>query len=277
VIRILGVMADVTHRIRAEEAMLQAEKLAVAGRLAASVAHEINNPLEAVTNLLYLVGLADTTGEMRALAGQALEELMRVSQITQQTLKFHRQGGVRKVIKLSESFEALLEFFRARIRAAEVEVEVRAEHENNIACVPGEIQQIFANLLTNAIEAMPPRGRLVVRIRPSRDWRDHAVAGMRTTFCDSGVGMDKATKQRMFDPFFTTKIDTGTGLGMWVVSQLVERHKGHIRVWSTQRVGRSATAFSIFLPFGESSAMLGPTTSVESQARSLPSSERVHW
>lgn len=245
VIRILGVMADVTHRIRAEEAMLQAEKLAVAGRLAASVAHEINNPLEAVTNLLYLVGLADTTGEMRALAGQALEELMRVSQITQQTLKFHREGGVRRVIRLSESFEALLEFFRARIRAAEVEVEVRAERENSIACVPGEIQQIFANLLTNAIEAMPPRGRLVVCIRPSRDGCDHAMAGMRITFCDSGVGMDKATRQRMFDPFFTTKIDTGTGLGMWVVSQLVEWHKGHIRVWSTQRVGRSATAFVV--------------------------------
>jgi C4-dicarboxylate-specific signal transduction histidine kinase len=143
VIRILGVLADVTHRIRAEEAMLQAEKLAVAGRLAASVAHEINNPLEAVTNLLYLVGLADTNGEMRVLAGQALEELMRVSQITQQTLKFHRQGGARKVIRLSETFETLLELFRPRIRAAEVEVEVRAERETSIACVPSEIQQIL--------------------------------------------------------------------------------------------------------------------------------------
>jgi phosphoglycerate-specific signal transduction histidine kinase len=111
VIRILGVTANVTRSIWAEEAMLQAEKLAVAGRLAASVPHEINNPLEAVTNLLYLLGLADTTRKMRALAGQALEELMRVSQITQQTVKFHRQGGVRKVIRLSESFEALLELF----------------------------------------------------------------------------------------------------------------------------------------------------------------------
>lgn len=275
VIRILGVMADVTHRIRTEEAMLQAEKLAVAGRLAASVAHEINNPLEAVTNLLYLVGLADTTEEMRALAGQALEELMRVSQITQQTLKFHRQGGARKVIRLSESFEALLEIFRARIRSAEVKVEVRAERETSIACVPGEIQQIFANLLTNAIEAMPQSGRLVVRIRASRDWRNHAMAGMRVTFCDSGVGMAKATRQRMFDPFFTTKTDTGTGLGMWVVSQLVERHNGHIRVWSTQRAGRSATAFSVFLPHGESSTMLPLSTSVESQI-SVPSGEKVH-
>jgi two-component system CheB/CheR fusion protein len=246
--------------------MLQAEKLAVAGRLAASVAHEINNPLEAVTNLLYLVGLADTTSEMRALAGQALEELMRVSQITQQTLKFHRQGGARKVIRLSECFEALLEFFRARIRAGGVEVEVRAERETSIACVPGEIQQIFANLLTNAIEAMPESGRIVVRIRPSLDWRDRAIAGLRITFCDSGVGMDRATRRRMFDAFFTTKTDTGTGLGMWVVSQLVERHKGHIRVWSTQRMGRSATVLSVFLPFDELSTLLRPGTTVESQA-----------
>jgi PAS domain S-box-containing protein len=266
VIRILGVMSDVTHRIRTEEAMLQAEKLAVAGRLAASVAHEINNPLEAVTNLLYLVGLADTTGEMRALAGQALEELMRVSQITQQTLKFHRQGGEWKVIRLSQSFEDLLELFRARIRAAAVDVEVRTERETSIACVPGEIQQIFSNLLANAIEAMPKNGNLVVRIRPSRDWRDRAISGMRITFCDSGVGMDKATRRRIFDPFFTTKTDTGTGLGMWVVSQLIERHKGHIQVWSTQRVGRSATVFSIFLPFVELSTKLRPARTVESQA-----------
>jgi PAS domain S-box-containing protein len=266
VIRILGVMADVTHRIRADEAMLQAEKLAVAGRLAASVAHEINNPLEAVTNLLYLVGLAETIGEMRTLAGHALEELMRVSQITQQTLKFHRQGGKRKRILLSQCFEALLEIFRARIRAAEVEVEVRAEREASIECVPGEIQQIFANLLTNAIEATPMSGRIVVRIRPSQDWRDSAIAGMRITFSDSGVGMDRATRQRMFDPFFTTKTDTGTGLGMWVVSQLVERHKGHIRVWSTQRVQRSATVFSVFLPFVELSTMHRPDMSVESHA-----------
>jgi PAS domain S-box-containing protein len=266
VIRILGVIADVTHRIRAEEALLQAEKLAVAGRLAASVAHEINNPLEAVTNLLYLVGLADTTGEMRALAGQALEQLMRVSQITQQTLKFHRQGGARKVIWLSECFEALLELFRARLRAAGVEVEVRAERETSIACVPGEIQQIFANLLTNAIEAMPESGRIVVRIRPSLDWRDRAIAGLRITFCDSGVGMGKATRRRMFDPFFTTQTETGTGLGMWVVSQLVERHKGHIRVWSTQRMGRSGTVFSVFLPFDELSTLLRRGATVESQA-----------
>jgi hypothetical protein len=132
--------------------------------------------------------------------------------------------------------------------------------------VPGEIQQIFANLLTNAIEAMPEGGRIVVRIRPSLDWSDRAIAGLRITFCDSGVGMDKATRRRMFDPFFTTKTDTGTGLGMWVVSQLVERHKGHIRVWSTQRMGRSATVFSVFLPFDELSTRLHPGTTVESQA-----------
>jgi signal transduction histidine kinase len=112
---------------------------------------------------------------------------------------------------------------------------------------------------------MPKNGKLLVRIRPSRDWRDRAISGMRITFCDSGVGMDKATRRRIFDPFFTTKTDTGTGLGMWVVSQLLERHKGHIQVWSTQRVGRSATVFSIFLPFVELSTKLRSARTVESQ------------
>jgi len=96
---------------------------------------------------------------------------------------------------------------------------------------------------------MPNKGRLVIRLRSSRDWRDHRTTGMRVTFCDSGVGMDRTTMRRIFEPFFTTKTETGTGLGMWVVAQLLERQHGHIRVWSTRRLGRSGTAFSVFLPF----------------------------
>ena len=114
-----------------------------------------------------------------------------------------------------------------------------------------ETQQIFANLIANAIEAMQYRGRLVMRIRPSRDWRDRASAGMRVTICDTGGGIDRATTGRIFEPFFTTKADTGTGLGLWVVAQLIERHQGTVRVWSSQRPGASGTAFSVFLPFGK--------------------------
>jgi PAS domain S-box-containing protein len=249
--RLVGVSADITGRKQSEEAMLRAEKLAVAGRLAASVAHEINNPLEAVANLLYLITHADTLDSARSQAQQALDELMRVSLITQQTLKFHRQPGTPKDTRLSEIVHTVLALFRARLRSARIEVQVRAEHEVPIACMPGEVQQIVANLISNAIDAMPHGGRMVIRLRPSLDWRDSTTAGMRITLCDTGVGMDRATMQRIFEPFFTTKTETGTGLGMWVVAQLVERHHGQARVWSTQRDGASATAISLFLPMGD--------------------------
>ena len=251
---IMGVLTDVTNRKRAEEAMLRAEKLAVAGRLAASVAHEINNPLEAVANLLYLITLVDTAEEAHTHARHALDELLRVSLITQSTLKFHRQHGMPKITMLSEVVDSVVSLFRPRLNAAGITVEVRAAHEVAIACMPSEAQQIFANLVANSIEATTRSGKLVIRLRPSRNWRDRAVEGMRVTICDCGVGMDRATMRRIFEPFFTTKPETGTGLGMWVVAQLVERHGGTIHAWSTQRFGASGTTFSIFLPVSREAA-----------------------
>jgi PAS domain S-box-containing protein len=250
VTRLVGVLADITMRKQQEEAMLRAEKLAVAGRLAASVAHEINNPLEAVANLLYMIIHSETAEVARAQAQQALDELMRVSLITQQTLKFHRQAGTPKITKLSEVVQAVLALFRGRLRTAQIAAEIQAEREVSVACMPGEMQQIFANLISNAIDSMPQGGRLLIRLRPSCDWLDREITGMRITLCDSGAGMDPATMQRIFEPFFTTKTETGTGLGLWVVAQLVERHHGRLRVWSTQRPGASATVVSLFLPLG---------------------------
>ncbi len=249
-LRLLGVLSDVTHRKQAEQAMLRAEKLAVAGRLAASVAHEINNPLESVANLLYLITLTAHMDEVRVHAQRALDELLRVSLITQSTLKFHRQTGSPRLTRLSEIVEAVLALFRGRLLSSGITAEVRMKHEITIACMPSEAQQIFANLVSNALEATPRGGRIVIRLRPSRDWRDSRTEGMRVTFADSGTGMDRATLHRIFEPFFTTKAETGTGLGMWVVAQLVERHHGHVRVWSTQRPNESGTAFSVFLPIG---------------------------
>jgi PAS domain S-box-containing protein len=255
VARIVGVIADISGRKRSEEAMLRAEKLAVAGRLAASVAHEINNPLEAVANLLYLISHAETIETAQAWAQQALDELMRVSLITQQTLKFHRQAGAPKITKLSEVVQLVLTLFRGRLRSAQITVAVQAEREVGILCMTGEVQQIFANLIGNAIDAMPRGGRLLIRLQPSLDWRDRQTTGMRITLCDSGIGMDRATMRRMFEPFFTTKTDTGTGLGMWVVSQLVERHHGQVRVWSSQSAESSATVISVFLPHENASTI----------------------
>ena len=249
VMRVVGVLADITTRKQNEEAMLRAEKLAVAGRLAASVAHEINNPLEAVANLLYLITFAETASVAQEWAQQALDELMRVSLITQQTLKFHRQAGAPQTTRLSEVLQAIMALFRGRMRSAQIDVQLRVKGEEaSIECMPGEVQQIFANLISNAIDAMPRGGRLVIRIRPSHNWCDRKVEGMRVTLCDSGTGMDRATMHRIFEPFFTTKAETGTGLGMWVVAQLVERHCGQVRVWSMQRAESGATAITVFLP-----------------------------
>ena len=263
---LMGVVTDVTNRKRSEEAMLRAEKLAVAGRLAASVAHEINNPLEAATNLLYLITLSQNAEEAHAHARTALDELLRVSMITQSTLKFHRQQGLPKITMLSEVIEGVIALFRPRLNAAGSRVEVRAVNEMAIECMPGEAQQIFTNLVSNAIEAMSEPGRLVIRLRRSCDWRDRSVEGMRVTIGDSGMGMDRATTRRIFEPFFTTKPETGTGLGMWVVAQLVERHRGHVRVWSTQRYGFSGTVFSVFLPTSHPSGVKG----VDVEAGEIP-------
>jgi two-component system CheB/CheR fusion protein len=165
-------------------------------------------------------------------------------------LKFHRQAGAPQITRLSEVLDSVLVLFRARLQVAEIRLEVRVSGEAPIACMPSEAQQIFANLISNAIEATPRGGKLQIRLRPSRDWRDHTFSGMRVTFADSGVGMDRATMRRIFEPFFTTKLDTGTGLGLWVVAQLAERHRGDIRVWSSHRPHASGAVFSLFLPLG---------------------------
>jgi PAS domain S-box-containing protein len=251
VTRIFGVMADITRRKQADEALLRAEKLAVAGRLAASVAHEINNPLEAVANMLYLISTTDSMEEVRVRASGALDELMRISLVAQSTLKFHREIGTPKDTLLSEVMELVLGMFRGKLQAMEIDVDTRVQRERPICCMLSETQQIFANLIANAIEARDQNGRLVIRIRPSRDWRDRITAGMRVTICDTGAGIDRANLSRIFEPFFTTKTETGTGLGLWVVAQLLERHRGSVRVWSSKRQGASGTAFSVFLPYGE--------------------------
>jgi PAS domain S-box-containing protein len=274
IIRLVGVMVDVTNRKQAEDAMLRAEKLAVAGRLAASVAHEINNPLEAVANLLYLISTADTMDTARTHASSGMQELMRVSLITQSTLKFHRMSGSPKVVLLSEVLEGILVLFRGKLAAMEIELDSQTNGEVPIACMPTEAQQIFANLLSNAIEAMPNKGRLRIRLRRSRDWRDEKPEGMRFTISDTGSGMDRATMRRIFEPFYTTKTDTGTGLGLWVVAQLVDRHKGRVGVWSWQLPNGSGTAFSVFLPVGDETEETAASASHRGEDAKGPRSEK---
>jgi PAS domain S-box-containing protein len=250
-VRIMGVMADVTKRRQSEEGLLRAEKLAVAGRLAASVAHEINNPLEAVANMLYLITISDTREQAQTQALNALDELMRVSLVAQSTLKFHRQTGTPQPTMLSEVLESVLTMFRGRLRTMGIAVNVDAQREFPVACMPSETQQIFANLIANSIEAIQKDGRIVIRLRPSHEWRNRDIRGMRVTICDNGEGIDRESLKHIYEPFFTTKPETGTGLGLWVVAELLERHKGTVHVRSSRKPGATGTTFSLFLPEGE--------------------------
>ena len=182
---------------------------------------------------------------------------MRVSLVAQSTLKFHRQTGTPRSTLLSEILESILTLFRGRMRTLGIAVSVDAQREIPIACMPGEAQQIFANFIANSIEAIEKDGRIVIRLRPSCDWRNRGVRGMRVTICDNGEGIDRASTNHIFEPFFTTKPEIGTGLGLWVVAELVDRHKGTVHVRSSQKSGATGTVFSIFLPEGSEASTKG--------------------
>jgi len=244
---ILLSLTDMTKRKKIEAALIQAEKLAIASRLAATIAHEINNPLEAITNLLYLASTGDDAAAAKTYATQALEEVGRVSHITQQTLKFYRQSTAPSSVQVSEILDSLLVLYHGKLLANDIIIHRQYRDSPSILCLAGDLRQIFANIISNAVDAMKS-GSITLRVRASYDWRNPKRRGMRTTIADTGTGMDAKTLHRIYEPFFTTKNETGTGLGMWVSAQLVERLQGDLRVSSTTRPGRSGTAFSLFLP-----------------------------
>jgi two-component system CheB/CheR fusion protein len=245
---ILLSLTDMTKRKKIEAALIQAEKLAIASRLAASIAHEINNPLEAITNLLYLASKGDDAGAAKSYAAQALEEVGRVSHITQQTLKFYRQSTAPSSVQIAEILDSLLVLYNEKLLANNISVHRQYREVPPILCLAGDLRQIFANIIANAVDAMGSGGSLTIRVRTSFDWRNKERPGIRTTIADSGTGMDSETLRKIYEPFYTTKNETGTGLGMWVSAQLVERLQGDLRVLSTTRLGRSGTTFSLFLP-----------------------------
>ena len=248
-LRMAVVVEDITEHKRTEAALLRTEKLAAVGRLAASIAHEVNNPLEAVTNLLYLARTAEDLEQSRGYLKLADTELRRASAITNQTLRFHRQSTRPTEVTCADLMDDTLNILRSRIANANITVEERKRARRPVLCFEGEIRQVISNLLINAVDAMPPGGgRLVLR---SRDGHDHASgrAGLILTIADTGWGMSAKTLGRIFEPFYTTKGVAGTGLGLWISKEILERHQGSLRVRSSQRVGHRGTVFTLFLPF----------------------------
>jgi len=245
------VLVETTERRRAEDALRRTEKLAAAGRLAASIAHEVNNPLEAVTNLLYLIRQAPLDTTSAEYADLAAHELARVSEITQQTLRFYRQSTLPAMANVSELLDSVLWLHQARIAALQIEVCRFYEPNVCLFCFAGELRQLFTNLIGNAIDAMmPDGGRLLLRVRYARSLVHPEVTGVRFTIADTGSGMSKEVQRHIFEPFFTTKETTGTGLGLWVSTEIIEKHGGTLRMRSRARAnGRSGgTVFSVFFP-----------------------------
>ncbi|RZU39504.1 PAS domain S-box-containing protein [Edaphobacter modestus] len=243
----IGSCTDITEMKMAEIALRESEKLAIVGRLASSIAHEINNPLEAVTNLLYLA--AQSADEAtRANIEAAQQELMRVSHITAQTLQFRRQRSSPESVNIVDLLHSVLSLYRGRFTQASIAVESEEVDAPHLICYAGEIRQLLANLIGNALDAMPMGGKLRIRVRTARDWRDGS-RGVRITLADNGYGMDAETRQHIYDPFFTTKEVTGTGLGLWVSAGIAEKHHGSISVRSSKRPGESGTVFSVIFPY----------------------------
>ena len=238
---------DVTEQRRTMETLIKTEKLAAVGRLAASIAHEINNPLEAVTNLLYLARHTPEALEVDGYLMAAEEELRRVAVIANQTLKFHKQASSPQPVSCAELMDSVLSVHRGRIANARVTVERRERCRDLVICFEGEIRQVLTNLIGNAVDAMTPEGgRLLLRSKTGCDWRTMRP-GAVFTVADTGSGIDAEVGKRIFDPFFTTKGFNGTGLGLWVSHEIAQRHNGELRMRS-RRGEPSGTVFTLFLP-----------------------------
>lgn len=229
-------------------ALMQSEKLAAVGRLASSMAHEINNPLEAVTNLLYLSRKQAVDEDVKAWLDQAEIELRRVAIIANQALRFHKQSSNPQAISCLSLFSTTLSVYEGRLLNAGIVVEKRKRADEPVECFEGDIRQVLSSLVTNAIDAMPGGGRLLVRSREGTDWRT-GRQGLVLTIADTGTGIDKATQRHIYEAFFTTKGIGGSGLGLWISAEIMQRHQGRILIRSSQNTSHQGTVVTLFLPF----------------------------
>lgn len=240
------------ERDRAEQALMHNEKIAMLGRLAATVAHEINNPLSSVTNVLYLLSTQpELTNDSKVLIEMAQSELKRVADITHQTLSFYRDSPNPVVTDLTELLEGVLWLFDKPIREKGIVVERRISFRKKFPAFPGELRQAISNIIANAIHAIRPGGRLILRVHESTR-RSTGERGVCIVIADNGSGIPLENRRLIFEPFFTTKGENGTGLGLWVTKGVVEKHEGVLRMRSSTSESGSGTTFSIFLPFHRS-------------------------
>ena len=239
---------DITQRKKAEHALRISERLASVGRLAATIAHEINNPLETVTNLVYLVKDRTASKDIHDLLASAEEELARISHLTKQSLGYYRETKEAARIRIGPILDQLISVFVAKTRNKAVEIGKEVRDDPEIYAVADEIRHLITNLMSNSIDAVTRGGRIRVRISSAKERIGKGRSGARLTVADTGSGIPQSVRSELFEPFFTTKKEVGTGLGLWLCKGIVERHHGSIRVKSSTEMGNSWTVFSIFLP-----------------------------
>ena len=254
-LRMLGMCMDISSRKLTEEALRKTEKLATAGRLAATIAHEINNPLEAVTNLIYLAQLQDPPPACAQMLEMADRELQRIGHITRQTLGFYRESSSPVQVELSEVLRGVIAILRGKLESRQITAHLEADHPVYACGVAGELRQVFANLLTNAVDASPAGAQIRIRIKPAGDQA-------QVTIADAGSGIHESAQAQIFEPFFTTKKDVGTGLGLWVTKQIIEKHGGRIRFRSRTAEGKSGTVFVVHLSRQESAPSTAAKTAL---------------
>jgi PAS domain S-box-containing protein len=241
------IVRDVSARKDAEMAIRTGDKVAAVGRMATSLAHDINNPLASVTNLLFLLENEELSEAGKQYLATAQRELSRVAQISAQALGFYRSKREPVWLSLAAILDDALALHQNRWRTLGVEVSRDYQPAPNIYSHPGELRQVMVNLIGNALDAMPSGGKLRLRVRKTTDWVTHRQ-GLRITVADTGDGMNAETRSRLFEPFFVTKKPIGTGMGLWICADIASKYDGRISVRSSDAREHNGSVFSLFLP-----------------------------
>ncbi|HVH85704.1 MAG TPA: PAS domain S-box protein [Terriglobales bacterium] len=244
---------NITERNRAAEALRKTEKLAATARLAGTMAHEINNPLEAVTHLLYLIDKSSSLDETaRSYTRIAMGEVDRIGHIAKHALGFYREAAAPIDVNVAELISSVIELYTAGAQNKGVRMETQLETQACVKAFPGEMRQVFSNLIVNAVDAVQRGGLVKIRVKHGRDWKLDAL-GIRVLVSDNGPGIPESIRPHIFEPFFTTKGERGTGIGLWVSEGVLHKHGGRIRLKSSTGT-MHGTTFSVFLPYVFSSS-----------------------
>lgn len=233
---------------RTAASLRENQKLATMGRLTASIAHEINNPIASMMNLLYLMRDESLSAEGRNFLDLAGKELDRVVQITRQTLTFYRETPAPVPVHPQDLLDDVVGLFAQKARNAQVSISREYETKDCITVFPGEMRQVFSNLVSNAIDATPAGGRIRIRVRTVSSWTEPGIRGVRITIADTGTGIPEHLLHRIGSAFYTTKGQSGTGLGLWVSSGIVLKYGGVLHISTNTNANRHGTVFNIFLP-----------------------------